>query len=316
MTDAEHGGQVVSCDLSILVSRIDTRFMLQTIPHLVRACRFPFERRVLVVDTAPLGRRYARRPGIGTMEELQACCAQLVQAGIIDVVAPIDYSAEYHRRMYRKHFAGLMRQTHSSGGYPILGSIFAVEESPADYLVHFDSDMLLYQAPGFNWIEEGLRLLRAHQDLIAVLPRSGPPSWDGRLIQQEETGERFERDPRGLFCFKTFTSRGFLIDRQRFKRVLPLRPRMPFLELLRNYFRTRNTMPEWEVMVGYRLAEIGLARADIDSSDAWTIHPNDRGEEFEAALPSLIARIEAGHFPPEQGGYYDLRLDRWTAESR
>jgi hypothetical protein len=27
----------------------------------------------------------------------------------------------------------------------------------------------------------------------------------------------------------------------------------------------------------------------------------------------VIARIEAGQFPPGQGGYYDLRLDLWTS---
>jgi len=312
MTQREPGGDAASCDLSILVSRIDTRFMLQTIPHLVRACRFPFARRVLVVDTAPLGRRYARRPGIGTAEELRACCTQLVEAGIMDTVAPIDYSPQYRRRMYRKHFAGPMRQTHSNGGYPILGSIFAVEESRADFLVHFDSDILLHQDPGFSWIEEGIRLLRQHPDIVAVLPRSGPPSPDGRLRQQEERGERYERDPRGLYAFKTFTSRVFLIDRRRFERVLPLRPRMPVTDLLRNYLTARNTMPEWEVMVGYRLPETGMVRADLSSPQAWTLHPEDRGERFEAALPALIARIEAGNFPQGQGGYYDLLLDLWT----
>ncbi len=302
----------MTCDLSILVSRIDTRFMLHTIPHIVRTCRFPFARRVLVVDTAPLGRRYARRPGIGTLEELRACCTRLIEMGVVDAAAPIDYSPEYRRRMFRKHFAVPMRQTHSSGGYPILGSIFAVEESRADFLVHFDSDMLLYQAPGFSWIDEGIRLLREHPDLVAVLPRSGPPSPDGRLRQQEQTGEAYRLDRRGWYAFKTFTSRVFLIDRRRFERVLPLRPRMSIGELLRNYLTARNTMPEWEVMVGARLEETGLVRADLSSPHAWTLHPNDRGEPFEAILPDLIARIEAGTYPPEQGGYYDLQLQLWT----
>jgi len=214
--------------------------------------------------------------------------------------------------MYRKHFAGPVRQTHSSGGYPILGSIFAVEECQADFLVHFDSDMLLHQDPDFNWISEGIKLLRQHRDLLAVLPRSGPPSRDGRLRQQEDTGEAFERDPRGIFRFMTFTSRVFLLERRRFERLLPLRPRMPLLELLRNYFTTRNRMPEWETMVGYRLKETGLVRADLDTTRAWTLHPNDRGERFEAALPKLIARVEAGNYPAEQGGHYDLLLDAWV----
>jgi hypothetical protein len=307
----QSGSTAPTCDLSILVSRIDTRFLHRTVAHIVRASRYPFTRRVLVVDTAPLGRRYARRPNIGSPEDLQRCCRELVEAGLIDVIAPIDYSPDFHRRMYRKHFRGLMRQTHSSGGYPILGSIFAIEESPADYLVHFDSDIMLYQAPGYSWIEEGIRLLRDCPDLLAVLPRSGPPAADDRLHQQEEMGESYARDPRGLFAFHTFTSRVFLIDRRRFERVLPLRSRLPLVPLLRNYFTRYNTMPEWEVMVGYRLREVGMIRADLATHQAWTLHPDDRGDRFERALPNILARIEAGSYPAEQGGRYDLVLDRW-----
>ena len=312
MSEPQPGGGGASCDLSILVARTDTRFMLQTIPHLVRSCRFPFARRFLMVDTAPLGRRYGRKPGIGTAEELQACCTQLLQAGVVDDIVPIDYSPACRRRIYRKHFAGPMRQTHSHGGYPILGSIEALEGSRADYLVHFDSDMLLYQEPGFSWIDEGMKLLRAHSDLLAVLPRSGPPHTNGRLRQQEETGEAYEPDARGIYCFKTFTSRVFLVDRLRFDSLLPLRSRLPVADLLRNYLTARSTMPEWEIMVGYRLQETPLVRADLSSTRAWTLHPDDRGERFEAALPDLIARIEAGHYPAEQGGYYDLLLDLWA----
>jgi hypothetical protein len=311
MSKPEHGGGAASCDLSILVARTDTRFMLQTIPHLVRTCRFPFGRRVLKVDTAPLGRRYRRKPGIGTAEELQACCNQLLQAGVVDAIIPIDYSRGCRRRIYGKHFAGPMRQTHSHGGYPILGSIQAVEESQAEFLVHFDSDMLLYQEPGFSWIDEGIKLLREHQDLLAVLPRSGPPHRDGRLRQQEEAGEAYQQDTRGMYCFKTFTSRVFLIERRRFDRVLPLRPRLPLVELLRNYLTSHNTMPEWETMIGYRLQETGFVRAELMSPRAWTLHPEERGDRFQAALPDLITRIESGSYPVEQGGYYDLLLDLW-----
>ena len=311
MSKPEHGGGAASCDLSILVARTDTRFMLQTIPHLVRTCGFSFARRFLMVDTAPLGRRYGRKPGIGTAEELQACCTQLLQAGVVDAIVPINYSPRCRRRIYRKHFAGPMRQTHSHGGYPILGSIEALEESRAEFLVHFDSDMLLYQEPGFSWIDEGIRLLREHPDLLAVLPRSGPPHRDGRLRQQEETGEAYEPDARGIYCFKTFTSRVFLINRRRFDRLLPLRPRLPLVELLRNYLTRQSTMPEWETMIGYRLQETAFVRADLTSTRAWTLHPDERGPRFEAALPDLIARIEAGHYPAEQGGYYDLLPDLW-----
>jgi hypothetical protein len=147
---------------------------------------------------------------------------------------------------------------------------------------------------------------------MAVLPRSGPPHPDGRLRQQEETGEAYQPDARGIYCFKTFTSRVFLVDRRRFDRLLPLRPRLPALDLLRNYLTARSTMPEWETMIGYRLQETEFVRADLSSTRAWTLHPDERGERFEAALPDLIARIEAGYYPDGQGGYYDLLLDLWV----
>ena len=70
-------------------------------------------------------------------------------------------------------------------------------------------------------------------------------------------------------------------------------------------------MPEWETMIGYRLQETGFVRADLASTRAWTLHPDDRGERFEAALPTLIARIEKGDYPAEQGGYYDVQFDLW-----
>lgn len=78
---------------------------MQTIPHLVRTCRFPFQKRVLFVDTALLGREYLTRPGIGTMEELYACCESLVQDGVIDEVIDIPYATQERKQGYRKHFA-------------------------------------------------------------------------------------------------------------------------------------------------------------------------------------------------------------------
>jgi hypothetical protein len=204
-----------------------------------------------------------------------------------------------------------MWQTHNFRGYPILGSIFSIEEAKTDYLVHFDSDMLLYQHCGYSWIKEGIKLLQQHQEVISVIPLSGPPTGNGNLLQQTEVGEPYEHDPRGFYRFKTFTSRVFLIDRQRFERLLPLRLKLPLRSKIKNYLTRRNTLPPWEVMVGNRLEETSYIRVDLDSPHAWTLHPNVRGQEFFQALPSIIKKIEGGWYPPGQAGYYDLRLELW-----
>ena len=69
-----------SCSLWMFVARTDVSFMMHTIPHLVRMNHFPFEEKVLVIDTAPLTGDKVGRPGIGTMQELKECTQQLLKA--------------------------------------------------------------------------------------------------------------------------------------------------------------------------------------------------------------------------------------------
>ncbi|NER84519.1 MAG: hypothetical protein F6K42_34365, partial [Leptolyngbya sp. SIO1D8] len=53
--------------------------------------------------------------------------------------------------------------------------------------------------------------------------------------------------------------------------------------------------------------------ATLTDPNAWTLHPIDRGPEFIHHLPEIIHRVEAGDFPQEQAGYYDLKLNPWLA---
>ena len=308
-----------SCSLSILVARTDTQFMMHTIPHLVKMCNFPFTQRLLAVDTAPLSGDKVNRPGVGTMEQVRDYCHQLLTSGVVDKVTDIDYSPAYHNQIYRKHFGtSRIHQTHNYKGYPILGTIFSLEEVPGDYLLHFDSDMMLYQEPDYNWIEAGMNLLQKHPEIMAVRPLGGPPTEDGNLKDKGYT-----RDREGFYKFKFFSSRAYLIDRQRFGSLLPL----PILwrsyrrkwlnslatpiKTLLNYYTGKGLLGSWEVMVSKRIEETPYIRATMDSPKAWTLHPTTRKPEFIKALPNILKRVEAGWYPLEQAGNYDLQLQYW-----
>ena len=91
------GVQTETCSLSIMVARTDLPFMMHTIPHLVRSCNFPFFKRVLVMDTAPLSGDKVSRPGVGTLDDLRTCCQKLIDDDIMDEVIEMDYSEEYRR---------------------------------------------------------------------------------------------------------------------------------------------------------------------------------------------------------------------------
>ena len=305
------------CELSILVARPDVNFMAQTVSHLVTALRFPFSRRELVIDTAPLSGKYRNRPEIPSLAALHGQCNDLVRDGIVDEATDIDYSAAFRRRGYRKYLGGDVDATHDASGAPILGVIFYLERAKSQYLVHFDSDMLLYQSPSFNWVEEGIKLLQNYDDIISVLPLSGPPTKDGNLHQ---AGFPYERDGRGFFRFKSFSHRCFLIDRQRFEKLLPLQlARHGLVNLLppRVLLPLRVSMGsglcDWEAMVSWKLEKTSYVRADLDNPRAWILHPPDHGPEFIAHLPQILKRVESGSFPVEQAGHYDLRLADWLS---
>ena len=297
--------------------------MMHTIPHLVRMCRFPFVEKVLFIDTAPLSGDKILRPGIGTLEALRHCCDQLIAQGHMDKAIDIDYSEACRQRLYQKHFHRQIRSTHNYKGYPIFGTIFSLEEISGDYLLHFDSDMLLHQTASYSWIEAGIELLKSCPEIMAVRPLAGPPFEGIREDQTQPDG----RDQLGFYWFKFFSSRAYLIDRQRFDQLLPLpvlwrsfREKWKWLNFIPNDLKTwlngslgRGQLDSWEIMVSRKLDQTELIRATMDHPQAWTLHPKDRSPEFIQALPAIIEKIENGWYPAEQAGYYDLQLKYWLA---
>lgn len=308
-----------SCSLWILVARTDLPFLRQTLPHLVRMSQFPFCEKVLAVDTAPLSGDKLLRPGIGTLEQLKECCNEFLEAGIIDRIVDINYSKSYQDQVYRKHFGCPIQPTHNYKGYPILGTIFHIEEAQGDYFLHYDSDMLLYQEPGYNWIEEGIKMMEENPEIVAIRPLTGPPKGDGEMYQQYP----YQYNPKGFYTFKFFSSRVYLINKKRFDQLLPLpilwrSYKNTFLNSLplvaknwMNVTTQKGKLDSWEVMVSNQLERTEYIRAVLESPKAWTLHPKDRSPEFLQALPQIIQKIESGSYPPEQAGHYDLLLQYW-----
>ncbi|UCG34597.1 MAG: hypothetical protein JSW17_03595 [Candidatus Omnitrophota bacterium] len=314
---------MIKNDVSLwfLAAKTDVSFMMQTIPHLVRMCNFSFAECVLAIDTKPLSEEKRFRPNIGTPKQLRDCCNKLLSNGIVDKIIDIDFPEDYRKRAYRKHFGtSRIRQTHNWKGYPVLGSIFCIEEAKGDYFLHFDSDMLLYQGREYNWIEEGIRILREHPEVICVRPSAGPQSKENNLYESKYFSEK---DSGGFYRLKGFSSRTFLIDRKRFEELLPLKilwakkqgsikDRVPRVLMEKIYhFTGLGRLESWEKMVTEGIKRKGFIRADIISSKSWTLHPCNHGVKFIEALPKIIEDVESGHHPQEQAGNYDLQLKYW-----
>jgi hypothetical protein len=302
-----------------MVARTDIPFMMQTIPHLVKMTNFPFREIVLTIDTAPLSGDKVGRPGIGTIEELRILTQKLVDEGIVTRVIDINYDLDYQNYVYKKHFGRILKPTHNYKGYPILGSIFKIEEAKTDYILHYDSDMLLHQTSDYNWIEEGIKLMEKEPEIMFIRPLTGPPTKDGTIHQAKS----FIKDSKDFYKFKFFSSRAYLLNYKRFEKFLPIpiiwrSYRNEILNVLPlgiknnlNYFSGKGKLDSWEIMISQKLEETRYFRATLTNPNAWTLHPIDRRPEFIQALPKIIKRIEEGNYPPEQAGYYDLISQLW-----
>ncbi len=297
-----------SCTLSFFVARTDVSFMMHTIPHLVRMANYPFSKKIIFVDSKDLKSDKKNRANIGTLEEVRDKCKELQDQNIIDEIIDFDYTHPIVAETYRKYFEKNLRHTHNWKGYPVYGNLFAIENCDSDYLLHFDSDILMYQDNNFSWVDASMKIMGGNCNIVTTRPLAGPS----------------EKSSPGYHLSQTFGSRCYLIHTKRLKQILPL-------PLLVSFRRTRilDSFPQrikkklylsfekgeldsWELMVGAALRKNRKFRAILSSDKAWTLHPKDHGEQFIRLLPEIIQRIEHKDFPLEQEKKYDLDLNLWT----
>jgi len=222
--------------------------------------------------------------------------------------------AEYQKqKIYAQNkicFGRTSSDTHCFRGYPVYGSFKQFIDTQATYILHLDCDMIFYEEPTFSWVKEGIRVLEENEDILCVLPRGGPPTQDGSLHQGTTTYNIDEK--RGLYLFKNFTSRHYLIHRERFLSLLPLKPLwLSWRDPIKSRLFGNGKMLCWESMVEHALENSAMWRADLMSEKAWSLHPGDRSEEFYKFLPQVIDSVNRNKFPEEQRGHFDLKLCDW-----
>lgn len=293
-------------EVSIMTCPYDINFLELTVPHLIRSLGNVSALRTLLVDWAPVSGFYSTIYPSRQEDKFETICRDLVSSGVIDRVVRINYDKELMRKAVR----GKFQVKHDIRGAPIYGYLYGVLTSNHKYFLHFDSDMLIYKGLGESWINRAISVLDSHADVAAVMPRSGPPTSDLTIHQDSST---FSVDDRGFYSFSTFSSRLFLVNVERFWSVHPMKPLwLGRLDQLRSLWDGQGKALSWECMVSKALSKRNLFRADLFSTDAWSLHPPTKDETFLRYLPDIIAAIEAGRYPPEQAGQYDLDMQYWV----
>ena len=293
----------------LFTARSDTLFIENTLPYLIKLLEKVDGKTTLMLDT---------RDPSGVLG------SSLLQSKLCEITTKIEnlqynLSFEFQKTTFdsrlirsknKLQFNYPFKETHCFRGYPIYGSFKQFIDTEAKYILHLDCDMIFYEEPSFSWIQEGIRIMEENEDILCVLPRGGPPTKD-RSLHQGSTPYKTD-EKRGLYLFKNFTSRHYLIHRERFLSLLPLKPLwLSWREPIKSRLFGNGKMLCWETMVEHALEKSDLWRADLMTDHAWSLHPGDRSAEFYQLLPQIIDSVNRNEFPEEQRGHFDLRLNDW-----
>lgn len=241
---------------------------------------------------------------------LRKLAHSLREKKIIDEILELNISDERYTKTARNCFGKSKVPTRDFRGVPLLAWAFGLDAAPTEWVVHYDCDILVYQDTEFSWVEEGINLMESVPEVLFVSPLPGPPTPDGRISQPNEN---MRYDERGFFSFKTFSSRRFLTQKQRLQQILPLKlEHASRRHRLQSLLSGKSSVWNWEYCISQALKNSDFERVHLNSPRSWSLHCPDHGAEFQRQLPKLLPQIEAGKFPEEQAGKYDLDLALWS----
>lgn len=310
--------------LEITVSPMDWRHAVHVLPHQLRQWAGQVDEVQFTLNLRGRQGRYgaaAREAADSVGALLDALCAEHPHARVREV----DYSPAARAAVSERFFRGRPVPLTNHDGGPLYSYWYGWHAASHDHVLHLDSDML-FGGGSQTWLTEALALLAARPEVLTTAPLPGPPTADGSLPphileRHGHMGGPPVREPGDAVAwrFHGCSTRVWLVDRSTLAERLggvPLEP-----PRLRSALRARvEGHPPVELSeksITRRMNQLALRRVDfLGSGDGmWSLHPKWRSEEFYAALPALVRRVEAGDVPDAQRGDFDVNdsLVDWSS---
>lgn len=217
----------------------DLAYAEQTLPALIATHR-PDVREVLIVADAchpqstPVLHapgRFPAAPFAERVARLRALCARWLAEQLVDRVEWLEPDPVRVSALNLKYCGHPTPWTHDHLGHAFSAYFAGWEWARTRYVLHFDADILLHQAPGFSWLRAAVSVLENEAKVLAVSPRIAPPlpETSQRMLDFSAPGIgwmptwRLTPDAQG-WRSEWFSTRCHLMDRARLGELLPLTP--------------------------------------------------------------------------------------------
>jgi len=308
------------CCLQINLSPGDIAYASSLVPHLVRAHPW-VDHRLAIVDcqkpqmtraNSEAG-RYAEPGFTERCRKIQSLAEEWNRQGLFDRVFVLEDHTEIERKRAwsRKYTAGLVseRRTHDYHGAALTAYWAAMDLPEQRFVLHYDADILLHQEHGYDWALDSMKAWEDLPHVIEATPRTSPPGFLPDAPSQCE-GRPLEPCSHG-WLNDWFSTRCFLLDRQRLAPYLPLVRGKLIPEILFYRLVQRRYPPAPEILLYRSAGSRGARRLNLGSNKAWFLHPKSKPKEFIELLEPMMTSIAKGAVPPEQIGQTEIQLEVW-----
>jgi hypothetical protein len=249
-------------------------------------------------------------------------------------------------RLLNRQYAGIaIPWSHDHLGHAFSAYFLGWASARTRYVAHVDSDLLLWQQPGYSWLRAAVAALQADDNLLAASPRIAPsPSDHDTMVRVEAPRSGWSPTwpltvAAGGWTSPWFSTRCHLLDRERLAKVLPLSCRRTlrrdaaFNRALAPLFRcaaltgaSRSGLacrlmarvPHFplppEVLLHECAQRRGFRCLYLRDPRAWIIHPDSKPPHFTTVLPRLLWHVtRRGECPAAQRGVGGLDYAAWDS---
>lgn len=308
------GGITLSFNLSVA----DVDYAEKLICSLVDAHRTAVDWKMVVIDACPQEKPSRFRIKHTFEEGLESIChiaEELKDSGYLDKVHLLTPDGVMKNKILKRYFGGRVDRTHDDGGAALFTYAAAIEMAPTRYLLHYDADMLLYQESDYDWALEGVFYLENYVDVVSVTPRISPPfAKKGSENDAPSRTEGRKNIPvEGGWLNDWFSTRCFLLDREKFEVLLPLIEGFVAIESRVRKWRGRGYPIAFEQLIFRKNKQHKKWRLNLNSEHAWLVHPPEKGERFVNSIDIIQGAISKGVVPDLQRGKPNLEWSAWQS---
>ena len=307
--------------LQINVAAVDVPYAKYNVPHLARAHRAAAREIILTIDRCKPQKTKQTDPAVRCKEpefsrqldELEALGGSLVADRLVDRILVLRSDDPWLADVTRKYSGQWLPETHDYGGRPITGYWAGIEAAKTRYVIHYDGDMFLHQEPGFDWAVHAIPLMNRQEKAITATPRLTAPY--ASRIPYGDYGSAHEvmamLPVEGGWKQHFFSTRAFVVDREKLDRHLPLARGRMLVEQLAVKMLRRGFPRSAEKMMWFTTGREGGYRLILSSEDAWLLHPIWKPDDYAAWVPAIIECVEQNWVPHDQLGKTELQLKVW-----